>query len=53
MANKYNANNKHLMSYEEWLIRYKGKQIDNVELQEHKVYHRQFKSWQIGNIERV
>ena len=53
MSNKYNINNKHLMSYTEWVERYKGKQIDEVILEDHKVYLRQFKAWQIGNIERV
>jgi len=41
------------MSYAEWVERYKGKQIDEVTLEDHKVYLKQFKSWQIGNIERV
>jgi len=53
LSYKYNIHNKHLMSYAEWVERYKGKQIDEVKLAEHKVYHKQFKSWQIGNIERV
>jgi len=53
VLNKYNIHNKHLMSYEEWLQRYKGKQIDEVMLDDHKTYLSQFKSWQIGNIERV
>ena len=41
------------MSYAEWVERYKGKQIDEVVLKDHKVYLRQFKAWQIGNIERL
>ena len=41
------------MSYAEWLELYKGKQIDEVELTEHKVHQKQFKAWQIGNMERV
>ena len=53
MPNKYNVHNKHLMSYEEWVLRYKGKQIEDVILESHKVYLRQFKAWQIGNIEKV
>ena len=50
---KYNIYNKHLMSYAEWLELYKGKQIDEVKLTEHKIHQKQFKSWQIGNIERI
>ena len=41
------------MPYSEWLKRYKGKLIEDVILSEHSVYLKQFKSWQIGNIERV
>jgi hypothetical protein len=41
------------MSYAEWVERYKGKQIDEVVLESHKVYLKQFKAWQIGNMERI
>ena len=41
------------MSYAEWVERYKGKKIDEVILEDHKVYLKQFKAWQIDNIERV
>ena len=37
------------MSYAEWVERYKGKQIDEVILEDHKVYLRLIKAWQIGN----
>jgi len=50
---KYNIYNKHLMSYAEWVERYKGKQIDEVVLESHKVYLKQFKAWQIGNMEKI
>jgi len=53
LMRKYNIYNKHLMSYAEWVERYKGKQIDEVVLESHKVYLKQFKAWQIGNMEKI
>ncbi len=41
------------MPYSEWLKRYKGKLVEEVILSEHSAYLKQFKAWQIGNMERV
>ena len=49
---KFN-HNKMRMPYAYWLERYKGKLIDDITLMEHKIYHRQFKAWQIGNMAKV
>jgi hypothetical protein len=41
------------MTYAYWVERYKGKLIDDITLMEHKLYHRQYKAWRMGNIEKV
>jgi len=41
------------ITYDYWVERYKGKLIYEITLMEHKLYYRQFKAWQIGNIEKV
>ena len=41
------------MPYAYWVKLYKGKLIDDITLMEHKLYHRQYKAWRMGNIEKV
>ena len=45
--------NKMRITYDDWLKRYKDKTIESITLKEHKYFHKQFKAWQIGNIEKV
>jgi hypothetical protein len=41
------------ISYDDWLKRYKGKGVFDITCQENKIFLKQFKSWRIGNIEKV
>jgi len=41
------------ITYEDWVQRYKGKTIQAITLKEHKLFNRQYKSWRVGNIEKM
>ena len=41
------------ITYDDWTQRYKGKTIQKLTLKEHKVFHKQYQAWRIGNIEKV
>ena len=45
--------NKMRITYDDWVQRYKGKTIQQLTLKEHKYFHKQYKAWRIGNIEKV
>ena len=41
------------ITYDDWLQRYKGKTVFTITVQENTFFHRQYKAWRIGNIEKV
>ena len=51
MVNKNNLWQKTTWTYNDWLLKYKGKTVYDLELKEHKEWSKQFKKWQKGNIE--
>lgn len=45
--------NKMRMQYHEWLLKYKGRDIETITLKEHTEWSEQFRRWRLGNIEKV
>jgi hypothetical protein len=41
------------IAYDDWLQRYKGKTVFDLTCQENTIFLRQYKSWRVGNIEKV
>jgi hypothetical protein len=41
------------MTYDEWLLKYKGKSVYDVSLPEHTKWSKQFQAWKKGNVEKV
>ena len=42
---------KTVMTYDDWLKKYKGKGVYDVNLEEHTKWSKEFKKWKKGNIE--
>jgi hypothetical protein len=49
--NKNKLWKKSTWTYNDWLVRYKGKSVDDITLAEHNEWSKQFKKWKKGNIE--
>ena len=45
--------NKYTITYNEWLKKYKGKEVHRLTLNEHTIWHKQYKAWRIDNLEKV
>ena len=39
------------MTYDDWLIKYKGKSVNEITINEHAKWAREFRAWKVGNIE--
>jgi ribosome-interacting GTPase 1 len=48
-----NKRKKQEMTYDKWLILYKGKTVHDLTLNEHTKFSSQYKGWKVGNIEKV
>ena len=44
---------KSSITYNDWLIRYKGKTVHEIDVNEHTKWAKEFQSWRVGNIEKV
>jgi len=49
--NKNKLWKKSTWTYNDWLVRYKGKSVNDITLAEHKEWSKQFEKWKKGNIE--
>jgi len=41
------------MTYPEWLMKYKGKRIEEISFAQHTEWSEQYRKWKLGNIEKV
>ena len=41
------------MTYDEWLKKYKGRTVYNIDINEHTKWSKEFKAWKKGNVEKV
>ena len=41
------------IDYRNWLLLYKGKDIDKITLEEHTKFSKMYAAWKVGNIEKV
>ena len=53
MVNKNNLWKKATWIYNDWLMHYKGKSVNDITLSEHKKWSEEFRKWKKGNIEKV
>ena len=44
---------KTVMTYDDWLQKYKGRTVYNIDINEHTKWSKEFKAWKKGNIEKV
>jgi hypothetical protein len=44
---------KSKMTYDMWLQTYKGRSVNDIDVNEHTKWSKQFQAWKIGNIEKV
>jgi len=51
--NKDMAYYKTVMTYDDWLKKYKGKGVYDIILEEHTKWFKEFKAWKKGNVEKV
>ena len=41
------------IDYRNWLLLYKGKDLDKITVNEHTKFSKMYAAWKIGNIEKV
>ena len=51
--NKNMAYYKTVMTYDDWLQKYKGRTVYNIDINEHTKWSKDFKAWKQSNIEKV
>ena len=51
--NKNLAYYKTVMTYDDWLKKYKGKGVYDISLPEHTKWSKEFQAWKKGNVEKV
>ena len=39
--------------YNDWLVKYKGKTVKEIDVNEHTKWAKEFQAWRVGNIEKV
>ena len=44
---------KSRVTYNDWLIKYKGKTVHEIDVIEHSKWSTQYQSWKVGNIEKI
>ena len=40
-------------TYNDWLVRYKGKTVHDITVEEHTKWSKEYQSWKTGNIEKI
>ena len=44
---------KSRVTYNDWLIKYKGKTVHEIDVIEHSKWSTQYQSWKVGNVEKL
>ena len=44
---------KSKMTYDMWLRTYKGKSVEEIDVNEHTKWSKEFQAWRVGNIEKL
>ena len=44
---------KSRITYNDWLVKYKGKTVKEIDVNEHTKWAKEFQAWRVGNIEKV
>ena len=44
---------KSSITYNDWLVKYKGKTVKEIDVNEHTKWAKEFHAWRVGNIEKV
>ena len=44
---------KSSFTYNDWLVRYKGKTVHEIGVNEHTKWSKEYQSWKIGNVEKL
>ena len=44
---------KSRVTYNDWLVKYKGKTVHDITLEEHSKWSKEYQSWKQGNIEKI
>ena len=51
--NKLLKEDKSRVTYNDWLVKYKGKTVHEIDVIEHSKWSKQYQSWKQGNIEKI
>jgi hypothetical protein len=51
--NKLLKEDKSRVTYNDWLVKYKGKTVHEIDVIEHSKWSTQYQSWKVGNIEKI
>mgnify|MGYP005995011033 FL=1 len=51
--NKLLKEDKSRVTYNDWLVKYKGKTVHEIDVNEHSKWSRQYQSWKSGNVEKL
>jgi hypothetical protein len=44
---------KSRVTYNDWLVKYKGKTVHEIDVIEHSKWSTQYQSWKVGNVEKL
>jgi len=44
---------KSRITYNDWLVRYKDRTVQSIDVNEHTKWAREYQAWRVGNIEKV
>ena len=44
---------KSRITYNDWLVRYKDRTVQSIDVNEHTKWSKEFQAWRVGNIEKV
>ena len=44
---------KSSITYNDWLVRYKGKTVHKIDVNEHTKWSKEYQAWRVGNIEKL
>ena len=51
--NKLLKEDKSRVTYNDWLVKYKGKTVHEIDVIEHSKWSTQYQSWKQGNVEKI
>jgi len=51
--NKLLKEDKSRVTYNDWLVKYKGKTVHEIDVIEHSKWSTQYQSWKVGNVEKL